>query len=150
MTKRRPLIIGFGNPLREDDGLGWRAAELLGQQLPAGEAEIIQCHQLTPELAASFEDASVVVFLDAATDAEPGAVSSVPVRAESTVVWSHYLSPGQLLGLSEQLGRPAPPAFLIRGGIQRMDLGEKLTGLGEHAALEMADLARALLRASSK
>src|SRR5208282_1087020 len=117
VTKTRPLVIGFGNPLRQDDGIGWRAAELLEQLLSPGDAEIIQCHQLTPELAASFEDASIVIFLDAASDREPGAISTEPVRAESTIVWSHYLSPGQLLGLSEQLGGKAPPAFLIRGGI---------------------------------
>ncbi len=143
MANARALVIGCGNPLREDDGVGWRAAELLERKLPAGAAEIIQCHQLTPELAAGFEDAAVVVFLDAACDLEPGAVSTVPVRAEGALVWSHYLTPGQLLTVSEQLGRKAPPAFLIRGGIERMDLGEGLTELGEQTASRMADLAQA-------
>jgi hydrogenase maturation protease len=148
MVKAHTLIIGYGNPLRQDDGIGWRAAELLEQTLPAGSAEIIQCHQLTPELAANLEDASVVVFLDAACDQEPGAISSVPVQAEGAVVWSHYLTPGQLLSLSEQLGGKAPPAFLIRGGIERMDLAEGLTELGEETASQMADLARACVRAA--
>jgi hydrogenase maturation protease len=148
-AKTRALVIGYGNPLREDDGVGWRAAELLEQKLPAGAAEIIQCHQLTPELAASIEDAAVVVFLDAACDQEPGAVSSVQVQAEGAVVWSHYLTPGQLLTLSEQLGRKAPPAFLIRGGIQRMSLVEGLTELGEQTASRMADLAHACVRDAS-
>jgi hydrogenase maturation protease len=140
------VIIGYGDPLREDDGVGWRAAELLEQKLPAGAAEIIQCYQLTQELAANFEGASVVVFLDAARDQAPGVVTSVPVRPEGAVVWSHYLTPGQLLTVSEQLGGKAPPAFLIRGGIEHMELREGLTASGEQTASQMADLAYASVR----
>jgi hydrogenase maturation protease len=143
MAKGRTVVIGYGNPLRQDDGIGWRAAELLEQALPAGSAEIIQCHQLTAELAANLEGASVVVFLDAACDQEPGAISSTPVYAEGAVVWSHYLTPGQLLRLSEQLGGEAPPAVLIRGGIQHRNQCEGLTELGEKTASDMADLAQA-------
>ncbi len=150
MPRVRTVVIGYGNPLRQDDGIGWRAAELLEQKLPAGSAEIIQCHQLTPELAANLADASLVLFLDAACDQQPGAISSVPVQAEGAVVWSHYLTPGQLLSLSERWCGKAPPAFLIRGGIQRMDLGEGLTELGEQTASQMADVAQTLLSAAPR
>jgi hydrogenase maturation protease len=143
VIKARAVIIGYGNPLREDDGIGWRAAELLEQRLPVGAAEIIECHQLTPELAASIEGAAVVVFLDGACDCTPGAVSSEPVRAEGAVVWSHHLTPGQLLTLSSQLNGEVPPAFLIRGGIESMELREGLTELGEITAARMADEALA-------
>ena len=146
----RAVVIGYGNPLRQDDGIGWRAVELLEQMLPVGSAEFIQCYQLTPELAANLADASMVVFLDAACDQQPGAISSVPVHAEGAVVWSHYLTPGQLLSLSERLcgSGKAPLAFLIRGGIQRMDLAEGLTELGEQTASQMADLALGYVRAA--
>jgi hydrogenase maturation protease len=146
MVKERTVIIGYGNPLRQDDGIGWRAAELLEQTLPAGSAEIVQCHQLTPELAVNVQGASMVVFLDAACDQEPGVVSTVPVHAEGAVVWSHYLTPGQLLSFSEQLGGKAPPAFLIRGGIDHMDLCEGLTECGEKTASQMAELAHGCVR----
>jgi hydrogenase maturation protease len=148
IANAHPLVIGYGNPLRQDDGIGRRAAELLEQKLPSGAAEIVQCHQLTPELAAKLMDASLVVFLDAACDQEPGAVSSAPVRAEGAIAWSHHLSPGQLLTLSQQLGGQAPPAYLVRGGILHMDLGDALTELGEQTAAKMADVAHALLGAA--
>jgi hydrogenase maturation protease len=148
VANARAVIICCGNPLREDDGVGWRAAELLEQKLPAGAAEIIQCNQLTPELAANFDGAPVVVFLDAARDQAPGKVTSVPVRPEGAVVWSHYLTPGQILTVSDHLGGKAPPAFLIRGGIEHMELGAGLTELGERTASQMADLAQACVRAA--
>ena len=51
---RKALIIGYGNPLRSDDGFGWHAGRLLAQALAGQEAEVITCHQLTPELADGF------------------------------------------------------------------------------------------------
>jgi hydrogenase maturation protease len=145
VTSASALVIGYGNPLREDDGIGWRAAELLEERLSPDSAEIIQCHQLTPELAAKLEHATVVLFLDAACDQEPGVVSCVSVQADLAGAWSHQLSPGQLLTLTKQLSGQAPPAFLIRGGVLRMGLGEKLTESGERAAVQMTEAARAIL-----
>jgi hydrogenase maturation protease len=145
VTSTSTLVIGYGNPLREDDGAGWRAAELLEERLAPDAAEIIQCHQLTPELADRLGQAWVVVFLDAACDQEPGVVSAAPVQPEEAGAWSHQLSPGQLLTLTKQLTGRAPPAFLIRGGALRMGLGEKLTESGERAAVQMAEAAQALL-----
>ena len=60
----RALIIGYGNPLRGDDGLGWRAAEQLAEIIPQSEAEVIACHQLTPELAEPISRARLVIFID--------------------------------------------------------------------------------------
>jgi hydrogenase maturation protease len=145
----RPLVIGYGNPLREDDGMGWRAAELLSEQLSPDAAEVIQCQQLTPELADKVEGASLVVFLDAACDQHAGTVLCEPVTGAGNSAWSHHLSPAQLLRLSEELGNAPRPAFLVRGGALRMDLGDHLTSVGEKTAIEMARLAQALLRESS-
>ena len=47
----RSLIIGYGNPLRSDDGFGWHATQKLTIQLHYADVEIITRHQLTPELA---------------------------------------------------------------------------------------------------
>jgi hydrogenase maturation protease len=66
----RVLIVGYGNPLRGDDGLGWHAAEALRAALP--EAEILAVHQLTPELAEDASRAELVIFLDAAETGAPG------------------------------------------------------------------------------
>jgi hypothetical protein len=91
------------------------------------------------------EQARIVVFLDAVYDQAPGAVSPVSVQLEEPSAWSHHLSPGQLLTLTKQFSDRVPPAFLIRGGVLRMGLGEKLTERGEQAAAQMAASAHALL-----
>ena len=48
---RRVLIIGYGNPLRADDGVGWQAARRLAELRQDEFVETLALHQLTPELA---------------------------------------------------------------------------------------------------
>ena len=69
----RPLILGIGNPLRNDDGLGQVVAERLAQ---AGDldCDIRTVHQLTPELAQYMAEAGFVIMIDASREGEPGAV----------------------------------------------------------------------------
>jgi hydrogenase maturation protease len=143
---KRPLVIGYGNPLRQDDGIGRRAAQLLEHQVAPGTVEILQCRQLTPELAAKLARASTIVFLDAALDRGASGVLCLRVAPVSWGAWSHHLSPGQLVGLIERLAGAAPPSFLITGAIRRMEFGEGLTATGEQTAARMAVMALELLR----
>ena len=141
----RCVVIGFGNPLRQDDGMGWRAAELLGAALPEDVAEISICHQLTPEFAAKLENARLVIFLDAAVDQAPGEVTQRPVEPDGQFISSHSLTPGHLLSLAKLAYGCSPPAVLISGGALEMNPGDSMTGIGESCAAQMAELALNLL-----
>ena len=120
------LVIGIGNPLRGDDGIGWR----LAAQLPAQPGLAVCCRQqLTPELAAELAVVQRVLFLDAwlePSSAHPrprllklqelgapdGPGCSLQVWAGATP-WggaSHGLSPQVLLTLSQALYGQAPRA----------------------------------------
>ena len=143
----RPLIIGFGNPLREDDALGWRAAELL-ERREGSSIDVLKCHQLTPELVDLVGRASLVIFLDASVSQEPGAISTRLVEKSVPAAWSHQLSPDQLIGFSEQVTGPAPRAYLITGGIDRMTWSESMSGAAETCALQIAASVERLLRGS--
>jgi hydrogenase maturation protease len=138
---KRPLIIGYGNPLREDDGIGLHAAELVERSLAPGEADVLRCHQLTPELAVQVQDASLVIFIDAALDLEPGKVSVIPLYRVGPSAWSHDLSPSQLLSLVDK----APPAYWVTCGVSRTGWREGLTPQAEGLALAMAAAALSLL-----
>lgn len=118
---RPPLvIIGYGNPLREDDGVGWAAADLLKQALPADRVRVFTCHQLMPELAEPVSLAAAVLFVDARIDGVAGAIDLRPIApdAEPPAGLSHVLSPGALLALARQVyGRCAPAQLAsITGG----------------------------------
>jgi Ni,Fe-hydrogenase maturation factor len=47
----RILIVAYGNPMRCDDGVAWRAADALETNSCGGNVEILRRHQLAPELA---------------------------------------------------------------------------------------------------
>jgi hydrogenase maturation protease len=151
---KRPLVIGFGNPLREDDGIGQCAAELVETRVRLGKVEVLRCRQLTPELSLKLANASIVVFLDAvvsmgvdgALEREPSTVGCAAVPTESSNAWSHHLSPIQLMDLTRQLCGSAAPAFLITGGVRRTDWGEGLTADGKRTAVDMARAALKLLK----
>ena len=138
---KRPLVIGYGNPLRQDDGIGWRAADLLESYLPAGSIDIRRKHQLTPELSDLISDASLVIFLDASIAQPPGCMACEPVEAETRSAFWHSLTPGQLLSLVDD----PPPAYLISGGVAMMGWFEQLTAQGELAAVRMSEHAHNLL-----
>ena len=110
----RILILGYGNPLRSDDGLGWRAAEELSRTLSSPDIEILTRHQLTPELAGPLSQAATVIFIDASQEGEPGELSCVPVTPQASGTgFSHDLSPAAALALSQLLFCTSPRAFLV-------------------------------------
>lgn len=140
-----PVVIGYGNPIRQDDGMGWRAAELLRLALPPDAATVIEDHQLTPELVAELKGAPLVIFMDAAVDLKPGTIRLEALRPAEVEPWSHHVLPGQLLKLAEQVNGAAPAAFLISGGVREMGLSDRMTETAEKCAAQMADLARRLV-----
>ena len=74
MNRERPatieaevLVIGYGNTLRGDDGVGPRVVEAIGTLGLPGVRTLI-CPLLTPELADPISRAEKVIFVDAAMD----------------------------------------------------------------------------------
>ena len=97
----RVLIIGYGNPLRCDDGLAWRAADDLSIQGLPEDVKIVRLHQLTPELAFSVSQAETVLFLDAAVDGMPGEIKCQPIKPICIpAVFAHDLTPQAILFLA--------------------------------------------------
>ena len=117
------LLIGWGNPLRGDDGVGQAiaaAVERWGQP----QLEVVEAVQLTPELAPLLAAARRVLFVDAEAGAaaitggwrlepvpplEPG----VTTAAWSSQPLSHHASPAVLLMLAETLYGRRPPAWQL-------------------------------------
>src|SRR5215469_160273 len=99
------LVIGIGNPLRGDDGLGWQAAGGLQKELGTSEVRVICCHQLTPELATDVAQADRVIFIDVADADPPGGVFVYQVASASRApaALTHNLNPSGLLEYTRTL-----------------------------------------------
>jgi hydrogenase maturation protease len=124
----RILIVGYGNPLRSDDGVGWRAAEELARCVSAPDVEILIRYQLTPEIADDVRRSDTVIFVDATHDGEPGELRFQRITAKSQGSgFSHDLSPAALLQLCGEIYGSYPAAFLVSLCGECFDHGEKLS-----------------------
>lgn len=129
------LVVGYGNVLRSDDGVGWRIGDILANDARVAGATILRCHQLTPELALDVSRASVVVLVDAQHGPEPGAVvvGRVAQVGAADTTWSHHLDPASLVGLAVELYGRAPAAYTVGVGVASLDVGERLSPAVEAA-----------------
>lgn len=112
------LIIGYGNPLRGDDGLGWHIASTLAeknsQQTTTSPLRVLPRHQLTPELAEPISQAIFVIFIDARLGETPGQIQSLMLTPQaSTDAFTHHVDPASLLLLAQSLYGSCPPAALL-------------------------------------
>jgi hydrogenase maturation protease len=124
------LIIGYGNPLREDDGVGWRVVEEVERQNGfAPSVEAVACHQLMPELAEAISRADRVIFVDAAEGDPSGAVGVQTVAAKPAQpgAFTHHVDPAGLLAYAEMLYGRSPTAFLVTINAHQMGFGERLS-----------------------
>jgi hydrogenase maturation protease len=122
------LVIGYGNPLRADDGLGWTVAAELFRQNSSPELEVLPCHQLTPELASAISSAETVIFIDCAHDGTPGDLHCAEVLAGAgRPTFTHEATPSGLLAIAIELYGGCPPTYLLSICGANFEVGEQLS-----------------------
>ncbi len=124
----RVLVLGYGNRLRTDDGLGWQVAVELFRANTSPEVEVLPCHQLTPDLAEAVSFAETVIFIDSARDGKPGELRQEELYSRSgSTSFTHDLSPATLLALAAELFGVCPRAHLVTICGECYDPGETLS-----------------------
>jgi hydrogenase maturation protease len=144
---RKSLVIGYGNSLRADDGIGQAAAQAFANEAATYCCDVIVCHQLTPELAECIAAVDLVIFVDAAVDIQPGAVVVREIQAISALSSGlvHTADPASLLDLARKLYSRLPRAFLITVGVSSLALGEPLSDTAAAALPEVIAAVRGLV-----
>ena len=122
------LVIGYGNPLRTDDGVGGRVAQVLLKE-SSSKVRVEFAHQLLPEMAAWIAEADYVLFIDASGDSAPGRIQSRAVCPEETHTASmtHHFSPQGLLADARDLFGRCPEAVVVSVGGGSFEHGEGLS-----------------------
>jgi hydrogenase maturation protease len=111
---KRVLVIGYGNPLRGDDGVGLVAALQLGRIVDPDHVATMGVHQLMPELAETISRFDRVIFIDAAADRPAGYLTSRVVEpVDANRLMTHHFTPEVLLALSQRLFGKYPEAHLL-------------------------------------
>jgi hydrogenase maturation protease len=142
VTAAGVLIVGYGNPLRSDDGVGWHAARRLATDPRLAGARVLAHQQLAPELAADVSRASLVVLVDAAAEGDPGsvAVRQIGSPPPTPITWSHHLTPETLAGLAEALYGAVPPIVLVSVAAESFADGDSLSGPLQQALPEVVEV----------
>ncbi len=154
------LVVGYGNTLRSDDGVGPLAAHVVAADPRLAQADVLVCHQLTPEIALDMRGAALVVLIDATTTAPPGAVTIRELGGAGATAGTtaggagagrgpttHHVGAEALLALSRDLYGAAPAAFVVSVGFADLDPGEGLTSAVEAALPAVADAVARLVAA---
>lgn len=132
------LVIGYGNTLRRDDGVGVKVAEAVAELALPG-VSVITRHQLVPELAESISRAGSVVFVDAASiPSTPMELRTVEPAAAAQIL-AHAADPGTLLALAWQIFQRHPPAWTLAVPAEDFGFGDGLSSrarAGMQQALE--------------
>jgi hydrogenase maturation protease len=125
-------VIGYGNDLRGDDGIGPRVAALAGMILP--DVQAIATRQLTPELAEELARANLAIFVDARPVLREAveAITLHPlVPTTDSATLGHTSDPRALLGLAMAIYGHAPPAWLLTVPAIAFELGAPLSPVAE-------------------
>jgi hydrogenase maturation protease len=106
------LIVGYGNPGRQDDGLGPEIVQEL-EQLQLSGLTLEADYQLSIEHAADLGQSDKVIFVDAAVSGpEPYQVKRLEA-ARSIEFTSHALGPEAVLAICEDTYKHTPEALLV-------------------------------------
>ena len=133
------LVIGYGNPLRGDDGLGWRVVDRLAETTADQSTKLLAVHQLAPELAEPMSEAELIIFVDASYEGDPGSwrCEAIAPDAITSNALAHHFTPVGLLGYADAIFKARPRCLLISVAAQSFDCGDKLTPKVEAAVPEI-------------
>jgi len=142
------LVIGYGNTLRGDDGVGPRVAEAI-EKLSLPGVRTLVCQQLSPEHAEPISRTGRVVFVDAELVAsytlqvagsesstcnhQPSTFNYREVRlrrlepGESSQIMTHAADPRTMLALARDVFGHCPEAWWLTIPAVKLDFSENLT-----------------------
>jgi len=133
MNKATILIIGYGNTLRNDDGIGpYLADQIALENNPL--IKTIAVHQLTPELVTAIAEVEQVIFIDANSDPDCQEIQIKTLEAEAKPTGlDHTGCPSYLLALTKSLYGHTPQAWLMMIPALNFEFGETFSDLTIHA-----------------
>lgn len=129
--KKTVMVIGYGDDLQSDDGIGHRIAdEVASWHLPS--VKSLAVDQLTPDLADSLASTDLVIFVDACLS-----VGNVDVQLQSLSpacdIDSHGCinNPRSLLALTAAIYGNCPPAWLVTIPGVNFEVGDRISPIAE-------------------
>ena len=126
----RILVIGFGNTLRGDDGLGPLIADQV-ERWGLSNVRTLALAQLAPELAVELAGADLAIFVDASAESATSGVQVEMIKPLNQVspALIHASSARFLLGLCQAAYGRLPRSYVVCVPAVDFALGEGLSDL---------------------
>jgi hydrogenase maturation protease len=120
------LVIGYGNVLRHDDGVGPKVVEAV-EELHLPDVRTLISQQLSPEHAEPISQARMVIFVDAAVDAPREVQLRKLEPNESSQLMAHAADPRTMLALARDVFGHCPEAWWLTIPAVKLGFGEDLS-----------------------
>ncbi|MDJ0844549.1 hydrogenase maturation protease [Crocosphaera sp.] len=133
---KKTLIIGYGNTLRGDDGVGYKIAEII-EQWNVNNITSLAVHQLTPDLAEKLSQVDTVIFIDAVpiTDINTAKLEiKIIYTNQKSNNLAHHNNPEQLLSLTQAIYQKIPQAYWILVPAINFNFSEELSPITQKYA----------------
>jgi hydrogenase maturation protease len=124
------LVLGFGNELRGDDGIGQAVARVIEAGRWPG-VRVCSCHQLTPEVAELLAGVELAIFVDSCANSGHPIQINRARPMPSIPRLTHSCTPETLLALAGTLYGSVPEAWFVTVRAQYFDAGLHLSEQGE-------------------
>jgi hydrogenase maturation protease len=129
---KKILIYGYGNPGRQDDGLGARFTELCEEWVQTNNLQhiTVDCnYQLNVEDAALISDFDLVVFVDASVvdDVDNFRLETIAADNSRIEFSMHAVSVGYVVDLCFKMYGKSPLSYVLHIKAYEFDFKEELT-----------------------
>jgi hydrogenase maturation protease len=139
---KKTIVLGYGNPDREDDGVAWHLLNKLIAKLNLEDVDLFNGEvyklsesldiwfnlQLLPEISETIADYERVFFLDAHTGEIEKDINFEPVEPKyMNSPFSHHMTPSTVLYLTNNLKGSCPEAWLLSVRGYKFQFTQKLS-----------------------
>ena len=124
------LIYGYGNPGRQDDGLGSAFVDRIQESI----GNNVQCdtnYQLNIEDAANIAEFDTVIFVDASKEDIEDFKFTEVTPSDQVSFTMHAVSPAYVLHLCESIYKKSPKTYLLHIKGYEWEMREELTSKGK-------------------
>lgn len=126
-------MIGVGNTLRGDDGIGASVCTMI-EQLQLTGVSTITTHQLHIEQAEDFSAYDILIIVDAAVTGDEVVFNEVLESGSDAHPASHHINAATLLSLLKKLYKKEIQMMLCAVPGENFDMGEQLSSTAQKNA----------------
>lgn len=136
------VVIGYGNPHRQDDRAGHVVAETVAvwaAEEGRTDVRVITGYQLDLDMVEELRGADVVYFCDAHVLSFSDEVAEMMVEeGRDSGFTTHVITPRNLLALCRELYQRAPRGVIVSVPGEKFDMGDEMSGRAQEKAMEAA------------